>query len=54
LNFYWEYGPILSALDEEEGPNGAPVQHLNYTQGLILFRISEEERDYFAESRPLK
>jgi|GEM_PF-6945410 len=42
-----EYGPILSAPDEEEGPNGAPVHHLNYTQGLILFGIPVEDRDQF-------
>ncbi|TGE36762.1 DUF3102 domain-containing protein [Desulfosporosinus fructosivorans] len=32
---------------EEESPNVAPVQHLNYTQGLILFGIPVEDRDQF-------
>ncbi|TGE36182.1 DUF3102 domain-containing protein [Desulfosporosinus fructosivorans] len=54
MNFYCEYGPILSAPDDEESPNVAPVHHLNYTQGLILFGIPVEERDQFTESRPLK
>ncbi|TGE37904.1 DUF3102 domain-containing protein [Desulfosporosinus fructosivorans] len=38
---------MLSTPDEEEGPNGAPVHHLNYTQELILFGIPVEERDQF-------
>ena len=47
MKTFREYGPILSAPDEEEGPNGAPVHHLNYTQGLILFGIPLEDRDQF-------
>jgi len=47
MKTFREYGPILSSPDREEGPNGAPVQHLNYTQGIILFGISVEERDQF-------
>ena len=47
MKTFREYGPILSAPDEEEGPNGAPVHHLNYTQGLILFGIPVEDRDQF-------
>ncbi|MHB8077347.1 DUF3102 domain-containing protein [Desulfosporosinus fructosivorans] len=32
---------------EEESSNVAPVQHLNYTQGIILFGIPVEDRDQF-------
>ncbi|WP_243454297.1 DUF3102 domain-containing protein [Desulfosporosinus fructosivorans] len=32
---------------EEESPNVASMQHLNYTQGLILFGIPVEDRDQF-------
>ena len=41
MKTFREYRPILSAPDEEEGPNGAPVHHLNYTQGLILFVLGQ-------------
>ena len=47
MKTFREYGPILSSPDEEESPNVAPVQHLNYTQGLILFGIPVEDRDQF-------
>ena len=38
------YSPPLT---KEEGSNVAPVHHLNYTQGLILFGIPVEDRDQF-------
>ena len=47
MKTFREYGPILSAPEEEEGSNGALVHHLNYTQGLILFGIPVEDRDQF-------
>ncbi|HHY28265.1 MAG TPA: DUF3102 domain-containing protein [Desulfitobacterium dehalogenans] len=49
MKIFREYGPELSSVDGEEGSNGAPVQHLNYTQGLILFGIPIEEREQFIE-----
>ena len=47
MKVFREYGPILSSPDGEENPNGASMHHLNYTQGLILFGISAEDRDQF-------
>ncbi|WP_092335576.1 DUF3102 domain-containing protein [Desulfosporosinus hippei] len=47
MKTFREYGPILSSPDGKERPNGAPVHHLNYTQGLILFGIPVEDRDQF-------
>ncbi|ACL18394.1 Protein of unknown function (DUF3102) [Desulfitobacterium sp. LBE] len=47
MKIFREYGPILSSTDGEEGSNGAPVHHLNYTQGIALFGISVEDRDQF-------
>ncbi|SHI21474.1 DUF3102 domain-containing protein [Desulfosporosinus lacus] len=47
MKTFREYGPILSSPVGEERPNGAPVHHLNYTQGLILFGIPVEDRDQF-------
>ncbi|MDO0823125.1 DUF3102 domain-containing protein [Desulfosporosinus nitroreducens] len=47
MKIFREYGPILSSPVGEGGANGAPVHHLNYTQGLILFGIPLEDRDQF-------
>ena len=47
MKTFREYGPILSSPDGGESSNGAPVQHLNYTQGLLLFGIPLEDRDQF-------
>ena len=47
MKTFREYGPILSSLEGEGRPNGASMQHLNYTQGLILFGILLEDRDQF-------
>ena len=47
MKTFREYGPILSSPVGEERPNGASMQHLNYTQGLILFGIPLEDRDQF-------
>lgn len=47
MKTFREYGPILSAPVGDERPNGASMQHLNYTQGLILFGIPPEDRDQF-------
>jgi len=47
MKTFREYGSILSSPDAGESPNVASMQHLNYTQGLILFGISVEDRDQF-------
>ncbi|MCB8818216.1 DUF3102 domain-containing protein [Desulfosporosinus shakirovi] len=47
MKTFREYGPVLSFPEGEERPNGASMQHLNYTQGLILFGIPLEDRDQF-------
>ncbi len=49
MKIFREYGLELSSVDGEGGSNGAPVHHLNYTQGLILFGIPVEEREQFIE-----
>lgn len=49
MKIFREYGSIFSSPDGEESPNGASMQHLNYTQGLILFGIPLEVRNQFIE-----
>ncbi|MDO0825517.1 DUF3102 domain-containing protein [Desulfosporosinus nitroreducens] len=47
MKTFREYGSILSSPEGEERANGASMQHLNYTQGLILFGIPLEDRHHF-------
>ncbi|WP_083838544.1 DUF3102 domain-containing protein [Desulfitobacterium dehalogenans] len=49
MKIFREYGPEHFSVDGEEGSNGASMQHLNYTQGIILFGIPEEDREQFIE-----
>ncbi|AET67564.1 Protein of unknown function (DUF3102) [Desulfosporosinus orientis DSM 765] len=54
MKIFREYGSIVSSTDGEESPNGASMQHLNYTQGLILFGIPLEDRDQFIEDNDVE
>lgn len=47
MKTYQEYGQLLASAGTVDEANVAPVQHLGYTQGLILFGIPGEEREQF-------